>query len=177
MKEISNFADVPENQGGEYERPIGGFICKITAVEDKQDKEYLQIEFDVAAGKFKGYFADTYQRAGFWAGKLIRSYKDTAAGFFKGFTSAVEQSNTGYKWAWDERTLVNKLVGLVLAEEEYMNNAGEIKTRLYVAQTRSVDAIKTGDFKVPTLKKFKGDTAAVATTRFEDVPDTGEVPF
>ena len=177
MKEISNYADVPENQGGEYEKPIGGFICKITSIENKQDKEYLYVEFDIAAGKFKGYFADTYQRVGFWAGKFIRSYKDTAAGFFKGFISAIEQSNKGYKWAWDEQTLVNKMIGLVLAEEEYMGNAGEVKTRLYVAQNRSVEAIRAGDFKVPALKKYKGDATAAVSSRFEDVPDTGEVPF
>jgi hypothetical protein len=156
MRKINDFENVTEQQGGEFEKlPVGGYICKITYVEDVPEKEYIKIEFDIADGKYSGWFAETYQRANFWGGKFIRSYKEKAAGFFKGFTTAVEQSNLGYKWAWDEQTLVGKFIGIVLALEEYVGNDGTVKERLYVAQNRSVDAIKKGDYKVPELKALK----------------------
>lgn len=158
MRKIDNFDNVTEQQGGDFERlPTGGHICKITLVEDVPEKEYLKFEFDIAEGKYQGWFAETYQRAGFWGGKFIRSYKKKAAGFFKGFVTAVEESNPKYKWAWEEQTLNGKMIGLVLGSEEYVSNSGEVKERLYVAQNRSVDAIRKGDYKVPELKKLKAD--------------------
>lgn len=180
MREIKDYASVTEQQGGEFEKlPAGGYICKITAVEDLPDKEYLKIEFDIADGKYKGWFADTYQRANFWGGRLVRSYKETAKGFFKGFTTAVEQSNAGYKWAWDEKSLVGKMIGIVLAMEEYIGNDSTVKERLYVAQNRSVDAIKKGDFKVPELKALKPEDRprpAPTTSGFTEVTDE-QLPF
>lgn len=178
MRKIENYESVKENQGGEFEKlPAGGYVCKITASKDVPDKEYLDLEFDISDGKYQGWFADTYQRAGFWGGRFIRSYKEKAAGFFKGFTTAIEESNPKYKWNWDEGTLVNKYIGLVLGYEEYMSNSGEVKERIYVAQNRSVEAIRKGDFKVPELKKLKAETA---TPRYQAVASANEddgLPF
>ena len=179
MRKIENYDSVKENQGGEFEKlPAGGYVCKITACENVEDNEYLKLEFDIAEGKYQGWFAELYQRAAFWGGKLIRSYKEKAAGFFKGFTTAVEESNPKYKWSWDEGTLINKYIGLVLAYEEYTSNSGEVKERIYVAQTRSVEAIRKGDFKVPELKRLKATSAV--TTNYTPVASTSEddgLPF
>ena len=143
-------------EAGDFNRLTpGGYICGITRVEDVPEKEYLKIEYDIAEGEFRNYFRQLSERFGFWGGRFIRSYKDSALPFFRSFTKAVERSNKGYEFDYDEHKLVRKYIGLVLGEEEYISKDGEIKTRLYVASTRSVDAIKQGDFKVPELKKFK----------------------
>lgn len=158
MKKIDNFNEIDANEGGTFEKlPAGGYICEIVSATDEPQKEYLQIEYDIAEGKYKGWWANTMERAGFWGGNLFRSYKKSAAGFFKGFTNAVEQSNKGYAWNWDEKTLEKKLVGLVLGEEEYEKNDGTIGTRIYVARNTSVDKIRSGDYKVPELKKLSRD--------------------
>ena len=149
-----NWDNIEEAQ--EYERPAaGGYICRITNVVDEEEKEYLKIEYDFAEGKFKNYWRELYNSKQFWGGNFIRSYKPKALPFFKGFKTAVEQSNTGY--VFDEENLNGlnrKLVGLVLGEEEYLTNDGTVKTRLYVAQVLSIYRIKDGDFKVPPLKKL-----------------------
>ena len=160
--------------------PVGGYICGIVRVEDLPDKEYLRIEYDIADGKYKNYYRDQIQRNPdwHWGGVLIRSYKEKALPFFKAFVTSVEKSNAGYKFSDDEKTLVRKFVGLVLAEEEYTKNNGDVGKRLYVASVHSVDAIKKGKFKVPELKRLAG--AAPAATQqgsFENLPDEDDLPF
>ncbi|HWT74349.1 MAG TPA: hypothetical protein VN258_06485 [Mobilitalea sp.] len=150
MKKI-DFNGVEEPK--EYTRLVaGGYICRITLVEDVPEKEYLKIEYDIAVGDMKDYFKNLNDAKGFWAGKFIKSYKETALSFFKGFTTAVEKSNAGYKFDNDEKKLIGKLVGLVIGEEGYIGNDGSSKNRLYVKDVRSVDSIKNGDFEVPAYK-------------------------
>lgn len=150
------------NVQDEIRSPVpGGYAAKITRVEDVEDKEYLKIEWEFVEGEFKGVNKETYTVFGFWPYAFVRSYKDTALRFFKGFKTAVENSNPGFVFNNDPQSLVGKFVGVVLAEEEYVSKTGEVKTRLYVAEQRSGKAIREGDFKVPELKKL-ATTAAPA---------------
>ena len=179
MKAI-NLNDVQEAQDFPS-LPVGGYICGIVRAEDVPEKEYLRIEYDIADGKFKNFYRDQIQRNPdwHWGGTLIRSYKEKALPFFKAFVTSVERSNAGYKFNCDEKTLVRKLVGLVLAEEEYTKNNGDVGKRLYVASVHSVDAIKAGEFKVPELKKLPGSAAHVSSSTgdFQSLPDDDDLPF
>lgn len=154
MKAI-DLSNVSEAQDFERVKP-GGYICVITNVQDFPSKEYLKIEYDIADGELKDYYRKLYNSRGFWGASTIKSYKDSALPFFKGFVTAVEQSNSGYKWDSDESKFVGKRVGMVLGEEEYKANDGSIKTRLYVASIRSIDKIRNHDYTVPALKKIAG---------------------
>lgn len=167
MKNI-NWSNVEENKEFEKVTP-GGYICGITAVKDEPEKEYLKVEFDIVEGNLKGYYKELYTNKGFWGGSFIRSYKETALSFFKGFLKAIELSNAGFKaddFDGDETKLRGKLIGLVLAEEEYKGNDGTVKTRIYVDAVHSADRIKKGDFKVPELKKL----ASTSDNGFFDIP-------
>ena len=175
MKKFDNYESVEANEGGEYKRlPAGGYVCRIENVLDHNDKEYLEIEYDIMDGEFCGWFGSLFSRAGFWGGKLIRSYKDTAQKFFKGFITAVEQSNQGSRWDWNENHLKDRLVGLVLAEEEYNKNDGSVGVRLYVARNTSVENIRKGNYEVPTIRKLKYEMAPAAPK--SDKPDE-DLPF
>lgn len=187
MKQINNFENVQATTGEFAKLSTGGYICKITLADDipfdasTNKGDYLKIEYDIAVGEFKDYYKEQYEKFGnFWGGTFFRSYKEKALGMFKHFIECVEKSNSGFVWTWDEKTLMGKVVGLVLAEEEYENNNGEIKTRLYVAQVKTVEEIKNGDFKVPELKKVKRSTPApsVSASAFTVLDDTDEgLPF
>lgn len=168
-------ANVQEAQ--EFKRLTpGAYICKIIAIEDVEEKEYLKVEYDVSEGEFKDYYKDLNEKKNFWGGKLIRSYKEAAKPFFKSFIVAVENSNSGYKFDNDEKKLVGKLVGLVLAEEEYKKQDGTVGTRLYVASTKSVADVKKGGIDIPELKRMAGynedKTSFTAIDNGED-----ELPF
>ena len=158
MKAI-DLTNVQEAQDFERVTP-GGYVCVITNVEDVPEKEYLRIEYDIADGKLKDYYRSLYNNRGFWGASTIKSYKDSALPFFKGFITAVENSNNGYHWDNDESKLVGKKVGFVLGEEEYEGRDGDVKTRLYVASIHSVQKIMQKEFKVPALKKFKGNSGS-----------------
>jgi hypothetical protein len=102
--------------------------------------------------------------------------------FFKAFKTALEESNRGFKF--DETNpgcIVGKVMGIVLAEEEYIGNDGKMKIRTYVDKTHSVRAIQAGDFKVPELKKLAGSAAAASASagnQFAELPENEEeLPF
>lgn len=153
MKRI-DWDNVQEANG--YDNPApGAYIAVICGVEDNERKEYLRISWDFSDGEFKGNNRETYDRAGFWPVQLIRSYKTKALGFFKAFKTALEDSNPGYHFSEDNLSaMIGKRLCVVLGEEEYQGNDGIIKTRLYVYQTRSLEAYRKGDFKVPDMKRL-----------------------
>lgn len=141
---------------GEYKKIApGGYVCRITKAEDVSAKMYLKIEYDVAEGEFKNHYTELNSAKGFWGGNFVKSYATNALPYFKAFIEAIESTNKNYKWNWNESTLVGKGVGLVLGEEEYKANNGEIKTRLCVAAIKTAEQIRKGDFTVPPLKKYE----------------------
>ena len=184
MKKIENYENV-QASSGEFARPTaGGYICKIIDVDDvpmnEQGKgDYLRIEYDIADGELKGYYKEQNDRwGGNWNASFIRSYKEKAQGMFKHFTNCIEQSNAGYEWDWNEKGLIGKVVGLVLGEEEYKNNAGEIKTKLVVSHVKTVEDIKNGNFKIPAPKKLVVENSSNNFTEFTPVKDLSEgLPF
>lgn len=183
MKPITNIADVQEAGDGNGKRlPAGGYVVKYTHVNDDPKKEYLYMEFDIAEGEYTGYFEELEERAGFWAGKCYRSYKEKALPMFKRMCSAVTKSNKRFIFDGnehaDEKTLEGKLTGMVLGEEEYNGNDGSVKTRLYVVREMAADDIREGKYKVPELKKLDEEPAK-ADDGFMNVPKNAdeETPF
>lgn len=184
-----NWNEVQETQDFSYPTP-GGYIAQITSVEDVEHKEYLLIDWDFAEGQHKGANYDTWKRKNFWPYQLRRSYKESALGFFKAFKTQLEESNPGY--FFDEMNLQamrGKFIGIILGEEEYRANDGNIKKRLTVVNTRSVQAIREGDYKIPDLKKyqpkapggysdgFASEPKSFAPAGFDTIPDYDYNPF
>ncbi len=157
MKQV-NLANVQE--ASESKRlPAGVYICVIRNVEDVPDKDYLKVTYDIADGEYKGYYDEL--RANHpdwsWVGAYVKSYKEKALPMFKRFCTAVSRSNAGFVFDGgainsDERTLIGKRLGIILQEEEYYGNDGELRTRLSVDREFSVDEL--GNQKTPPLKKL-----------------------
>lgn len=174
MQAIKNWKDVKASE--DFERlSAGGYVCIIIHATDFPDKQYLKIEYDIAEGDHKDHWANTKDRFWWWGGDLYRSYKDSAVGMFKAFTNAVEASNPNFTWAWKEKDLEGKMVGLILGEEEYTGNDGSIKTRLKVRSVKSVQDIREGKFKIPALKRLAPSDEENPADTFDAI-DT-DVPF
>ena len=179
MKRIENWDSIVESTSFKRLTP-NGYIVKILKVEDHPDKEYLKIYFDVNGGEDKGYFKSQFEKdtrkERKWpnAGTFIRSYKDSAASMFKGFINAIEKSNKGYQWNFDEKTLVNKVVGLIIADEQYQNQKGQVRVRNYVAAVRSVETIEKGEYEIPALKELTTTKTTTAPAN-DPIPDFGDV--
>lgn len=180
---------------GNYPRPkAGAYIIRITKAINNPGKERTEFEFDIARGQFAGHYQDLYDRAGFWGGKFQKSYTDKALPFYKGFTEAVVASNAdteglviGDYEDVDETKFVNKLVGLVVGEREYIGNDGKQKIGwdMYNAIFLPVKDIEAGNYKVPELVPLEEkaapfgnvvDTTADMPEGFSKVNDN-DIPF
>ena len=178
-----DLSNVKASGNGDFKRLCPtGYVCRIKKVENIDAKEYLKIYFDISEGDEAGYAAETEQSFGNWPRSciLIRSYKQTALGMFKGFVESVEKSNDGYQWTGDENTLAGKLFGVVLREEAYIGQDRDTgmeteKTRLSVDYTTSIDKIREGAFKVRD-KKPLSDADIQRLTPFSDFP-TAPSPY
>ena len=184
MRPINNFENV-QASSGEFSKPsAGGYCVEILAVKDvPMDNntgkgDYLVIDYDICHGDFKGYYAKQNERfGGEWFANFIRSYKDSAAGMFKHFVNCVEGSNVGFKWNWDEKALVGKFVGVVLGEEEYRKKDGTIGVKLVVKETKTIEQIAKGDFKVPAIKKVAETNPAIGEPKFVEMSVDESLPF
>lgn len=174
------------SEAGESKRlPAGAYICKITNVQDVSDKEYLKVSYDIAQGEFAGYYESIRKEHPDWewVGAYVKSYKTAALPMFKRFCSAVSKSNGNFIFDGgainaDESTLKGKQLGLLLREEEYYSNSGDIRTRLIVHSEFPID--KLDDQKIPEVKKLKQENRpASMPADFMSIPDgnTDEVPF
>lgn len=163
MKKV-DLTNVQEAKDGSNRHPAGPYICKITAVEDVEEKEYLKVSFDITEGEYKGYYAKGREEHPDWEwfGSYCKSYKTKALPMFKRFCSAVTKSNDGYTFDGgaansDEKSLIGKKLGLLFREEEYYSNDGELRTRLIVYSEFPIDKIK--EQKTPSIKKIKDEDA------------------
>lgn len=167
-----DFNEVSSNDFGYTGPQAGGYIATITGTVDNRDKSYLMVQLDIAEGEHAGYYRSLYERAGFWGLTSYRSYKPKARGFFKAFIEAVEKSNDGYTWNWNELTLINLNVGIIIGLEDYIGNDGKIKTRPRVTDFVSVADIKDGNFTIPEYTKLKQNEAPAGV-----VDASEETPF
>lgn len=171
---------------GDYETlKAGGYVCKILKVK-AEDKDYgtlLRIAFDIVEGEHKTFYNRQFEKKkesnpdAKWPGMYYQTIKESDLKYFKGFMSAIENSNPGFKWDWDEKKLVGKLFGGIFGEEEYLKNDGSVGTSVKCKQVRSVDKIRSGDFKVPD-KKCLGDAHEASNGGFQQVGDLDDLlPF
>lgn len=149
---------------GEFETlELGGHICRIKQVNVETTatgKEILALLFDIVGGKNDGFYQRQYTRVtennpqARWGGVFRQFTEGNSIPFFKGMITSVENSNQGYTWNWDEKSLVGKMFGGIFGEEEYINSNGELKKATKCVQIRSVEQIKKG-VEIPPIKKVK----------------------
>ena len=115
--QLINFDNIDEMTGGGDRLPAGGYVARITKVEDVPSKQYLWVEYDIAEGPYAGHFANVGDRP--YLHRFSRSYKDAAQGFFKAFLLRLTESNRGrFDWqqwqqACNEQLSVGLAVGIV----------------------------------------------------------------
>lgn len=178
--------------------PRGGYICKIAGakVEEGTNGQYIKIAFDVAEGDHAGYFQAKFDRNTNedkkWPGVYSLNVPSDDGSErdnwtkrrFKTFTNALEDSNDGYHFDWDETKFKGKLIGLVFNYREYDFN-GQTGMTPNVAKVVSVSDIKENRFKIPEDKFLKNGSSQNNTVNqaaidgFMNVPsgEAEEIPF
>lgn len=164
------------NEAGELKTlPAGAYACKIIEVIDVPEKEYHEVYFDIVEGEFKGYFAALQTNTGKNYGVIRRSYKANALPFFKGYITAIEKSNPGYKWDWDEKKLSGKFCAVAFRDEEYLKD-GEVKVMAKADEVRSLQALRAGEIKIKLLKKLETPVAVSTPVAPVEISDD-DLPF
>ena len=171
--------------------PAGGYVCKILNAEEKVyssskgEWHKLEISFDIAEGENKGFYAVDYRaQTGEdkkWKGVIrLNVPNDDGSEMdawnkrsFKTNMQAIEESNSGYHWDWNEAQLKNKTVGIVFRSEEWEYNG---KHGWRTAPFKMVPAadVKSGNIKIPDPKPLNGKAASQASTA-ADLSDFVEV--
>ena len=152
MERINNWDNIEAKGISDFVRlSAGGYVGIIKNAEEYTSEttgnKSLKVECDICEGKFKDYFQKSYDNNNNsdkkWDNNSTNylGLGESSLPFLKGFITAVENSNVGYKWDWDEKKLIGKKVGLVYQYEEYEKQDGDkgIKTKLN--QFRSIDKV------------------------------------
>ena len=174
MKAFAGYDEVKVNNFPERLK-LGGHICKVleakieafTSPKDGKTYEQLIIKFDIEspdeqAGFYANKFSEDASKDALnakWKGfHRISVPTDSSEEFiksrFKGFTTSVEESNPGYKWNWEENTLVGKVFGGVFAFEEFTNQEGKTITMSRIRYVKSID--KIFEVEIPKVKMADG---------------------
>lgn len=167
MQKPYGWEDVPVSSGGDYERPTpGGYVMGVVFSEirnEGEDNECLYLELDIAEGTLKNYYRKMGERLdkNCFIRKWFSLRNEKALPFFKGFISAIEDSNLGYKWNWQEKSLLKKFVGVNMREEEYEKKDGDIGTTLKPAFFCGASRVRNGEIQPLKPKLLGVETQAV----------------
>lgn len=173
---IINWEEVEESKPSTMLEP-GGYVCRITDVEDVPSREYLWVVYDVIEGERAGVYAGL-PKSDDWKHRFTRSYKDTARGMFKAFVNRVEESNRGFKWdGRDERQFVGKEIGLVFQKEQYTKNNGEDGERTVVVGVEAAQDIRNGDFRLPAPQDRRDGSHAAQESKAAPSDPYDDLPF
>lgn len=171
--------------------PAGGYVAKIL---DAEEKEYswgsvLVISFDILEGEFKDFFKQNYKantrEDKKWKGvyrltvpQESNQWYDSQKRTFGNAIACIEESNNGYHWNWDEKTLKGKNVGVLFRNFEY-DVEGNTGWSTECCSLASVEDIREGNFKMPKdkpLKKKATATPVAPVINFEEIDDE-DLPF
>lgn len=156
----------------------GGYVCRIVYAQDIPKKEMLEVHFEIAEGNYTNYFSDTAKRFNRMSKKniLYRPYREDCKRYFKLFLNHLEASNPGFDYKNDESIMAGKFVGIIFGEEEFLADDGTVKVSVKAVKTCPVDDIRSGNFKIPQLKKLPASKKPVSSSQYTAVKDE-DLPF
>ena len=197
MKPLNNW-DTTRAATGEVERIApGGYICYIrgarveTITTRRGESERIAISLEICEGPYTGFFQKRFDEMHNsntngetrWPCVFTQFLLDrdgNASPYFKGTIQAIVESNPGYNWNWDEKTLNGKRVGVIFGEEEFMGSDGQVRTTVRPRWFRSADKVRAGDYKIPEKRGLRQEQAAAVTAGLKDITGTDEddeLPF
>ena len=166
MEKPKNWDSVQANTGDYESLKLGAHEVVIKNAYEyigMTGNKSLKIEVDIAGNdEQKGFYQKQYDNNTNsdkkWPNASCKYISlredDTCLALYKGFTTIIENSNPGYKWNFDEKTLIGKKLCGVYGLEEYEDSEGNIRTATKLVQFRSLD--KLNNIKIPKVKLLDG---------------------
>lgn len=171
--------------------PVGAYVVKFMKGARVQEYDWgsvLLLPFDIDEGDFKDFFTQQYQSSqmedkkykGVFRMMLPKedgSEKDRwTIRRFKTNIMAVEESNSGYHWDWNEAGLAGKKVGMLFQNQEW-EYRGKTGWSASPYSLISIERVKEGKFKLPRDKPLKNKPTVQADEFRALVTDDGDLPF
>lgn len=181
MKQFSGF-EAKQSGGSRAILPAGGYVCDIISakVEEYRGGEFssLVLAIDVAEGQYAGFFKKDYSENTNedkkWRGRYSISIpKDDGSEkdawtkrTFGNFIWAVQESNPGYVWNWDEKSLKGKKVGVIFRNKEWeMGDRSGWTTE--AGGSATIHNIRDGNFKPLKDKPLANRSTASSQASYE----------
>lgn len=159
--------------------PAGCYVAKVIKVDtaDLGGRPRLNIYVDIIEGEYKGAYMKRFD-SDKSSGRFTPKYKGvfslnlpctddrypaSTQRELERMAYALEQSNEGYHWDWDEQRLRGLLVGICVRDEEYlMERQGEyvegVTQRIFRLCT--VAQVRDGSIPTPAPKKLSEEKRA-----------------
>lgn len=190
MKKFNGYEETKVFAGGSRLQK-GGYVLRVLKAEEVIYSwgSVLKIDFDIEEGEYKGFYQNNYanqeQEDKKWKGsyrlpipKDDGSEKDawTKSGF-KMTMQIFEKSNPGFKWDWDEKKLMGKLIGGLFNEKEWEIN-GNTGWYTQCKAFTDVERIRKGDYILPKNEPLKNKKQQADSDGFTNADTTQEeLPF
>lgn len=198
MKPISDYGKYTEaaQNAGSGRLPKGAYVCKILGVKYEQGKggtnDFIKLQFDITEGEYAGFFKKQYEtstqenkkfkgQTTIWVPSDDGSDRDgyTKLNLAK-WTNALEESNAGYKWDWDEKKWKDKAIGIVFGETGTRIEGKDIvyTDARYPVSVEKVRSGKAGEAKFKAKNGY-GESTDAGSMDFVNVPEgtNEELPF
>lgn len=195
MRSIPGFTPKKSEGGAFAPLPVGGHgvVCRMAYIRqmDNNGREKLVVEFDVAEGPHAGFFEKRHNADAQYANRRWRGTYDvilpTGAGDEKDewsrkrlghFIACIEESNPGYKWNWDEKTLRGMRFCAIFRECEWKDHSGTVRTGTECGGVASIKDMISGT--VPEIRKRtlkKDDQYGGSSGYYAPAPDEEGLPW
>lgn len=165
--------------------PIGGYVIKImnVKVETYTNGSVLVLQHDIIEGEHAGFYKKNYamqtQEDKKWKGTLRLSIpqdgdEDWKIAAFKRNMQALENSNNGYSWNWDETSLKGKISGALFRNKEFAAQNGSTGVYTECFMFIPADDVRAGNFEMPKDKMLN---SAANSNGFASQNATNEYGF
>lgn len=182
-----NAKKAAESMSGER-LPAGAYVCEVKNVQysvgENGNSDHIDILFDITEGDFKDFFRQQYNANTSedkkWKGRTSiyvprddgSDRDDWTKNAFAKWTNAFEDSNSGYKWDWNENKWKGLTVGIVFGETGTVIEGREV----VYTEARfacSADKVRTGNapkakFKAKNGYSGNGSTSSTSFTSSTD---------
>ena len=188
---------IPRYNGAQAQRmtggaalPAGGYVAQIQSarVETYSWGTVLVIAYDVAEGEHKDHFRKQFEENNDpnrkWKGTFRLTvpneqsqYFSTEKRTFNNFIFALEESNSGYHFNWDEKHLKGKFFGALVRNKEFLSDKNEKITTTECGGCTDIQSIRDGSFTPLKDKLLKEDAAPAQTASAIDDFVDDDLPF
>lgn len=171
--------------------PAGGYVMRIMDAEEvtfDRGGTALKISLDVAEGAHKDFFRNDYKQQDAENRRWRCAYnlfipRDDGSerdGWtkrrFGNAMYAIEQSNPGYHWDWNEKSLKGKIVGALFRNYEWENQTrGGWDTEC--GALLEADEIRNGSFRPLPDRPLKKKSTGYGGYDAAPAPDNDDIPF